>query len=78
MTTTTIDEMLTELSALGYRYIPITSHGMKHSELPDWKASAVPSVAGWQPSGVGDTPTAAFRACLDAVRAVRAASEVAS
>ena len=74
----TIDEVLTELAGLGYSYVTIDCHGMPYPLLPDWKASAVPSVAGWQPSGVGDTPTAAFRACLDAVRAVRAASEVAS
>ena len=75
MTTTTIDEMLTELSDLGYRYIPITSHGIEHPELPNWKASAVSGERGAKPTGEGDTPTAAIRACLDAVHA---ASEVAS
>ena len=69
-TTTTIDEMLTELSDLGYQYVTITSHGMEYPTLPDWRASAVPSVTDWrQPTGEGDTPTAAVRACLDALSA---------
>ena len=91
--TTTIDGMLIELSLLGYRYFTIDCIGLAHPSLPDWKARAVPSEAGWQPTGEGDTPTAAvqacladaIRACLDTVRAVqtaldavRAASEVAS
>ena len=77
MTTTTIDEMLTELSDLGYRYVTISSFGTEHPLVPDWSASAIPDKDGVHPGGEGegDTPTAAIRACLDAVHA---ASEVAS
>ena len=74
----TIDEVLTELAGLGYSYVTIDCHGMPYPLLPDWKASAVPGKGGVQPSGEGDTPTAAVRACLNAAYAIAAASEVAS
>ena len=73
--TTTIDEVLSELHGLGYQYTTVSSFGTAYTELPDWRVSAVLEVDGPQPVGKGDTPIAAFRACLDAVRA---ASEVAS
>ena len=78
MKTSTIDEILTELAGLGYPYVTIDCIGTPHPSLPDWKARAVPSKPGAHPMGEGDTPIAAFRACLDTAYAVVAAEGVAS